>query len=153
MHAHKETRPMRLVNTFINIPEVSPLKNNVLRLETRSLLQPQRRQLSKVQDALQRAHDEYQEYCLRYDELEQELDTVTCKSRTRLIVRQLNLLLSQRAALRLHIQALNEKACRLFACLNALRLQTRRPDVTSWENSLAMDSVYAGNAALQYPAA
>jgi chromosome segregation ATPase len=153
MHAHKETRPMRLVNTLINIPGATPLRNNVLRLETGSLLQPQRRQLSKVQDALQRAHDEYLEYSLRYDELEQELDTVTCKSRTRLIVRQLNLLLSQREALREQIQALNEKACRLFAGLNASRQQTRRQAVDSWEYNLAMDSLYAGNAALQHPAA
>jgi len=113
-------------------------------------LQPGRRELFRLQAALQQARDEDQEYACRYDELEQELDIVTCKSRARLIVRQLNILNSQREVIAQRMGALNKQVCRLFACLNTTRLQTWQQRVAPWEYGLA---VAAGKAALQHPAA
>lgn len=144
MHAHKEISPMRLRAQFTASPRIMPLTRAGQPLAAHDELQPGRRELFRLQAALQQARDEDQEYSCRYDELEQELDTVTCKSRARLIVRQLNLLNSQREVIAQRMGALNKKVCRLFACLNATRLQAWPQRVAPWEYGLA---------ALQYPAA
>jgi len=134
MHAPTETRRSK---------SIAPCTKAVRALAAHAERQPGRRELYKLQAALQQAQAEEQDYSYRYDELEQELDTVTCKSRTRLIVRQLNLLYGQRELTRQRLGALNTKISQLFACLGTLRWQARQVPVKPWSPGLTMRTLPA----------